>query len=42
MAPSADAATDAYLHLPLSVVTKVDVGRLIRELEHYAAASTYE
>jgi hypothetical protein len=34
MAPSANAATnDQYLSLPLSIVTKVDVGRLIRELE---------
>lgn len=32
MAPNVD-ATDSYLHLPLSVVTKVDSGRLIRELE---------
>lgn len=35
MAPSAatDTSTDTYLHLPLSVVTKVDTGRLIRELD---------
>lgn len=34
MAPNASTApTDSYLRLPLSVVTKVDVGRLIRELE---------
>lgn len=33
MAPSQDAATDAYLSLPLSVATKVDVGRLMRELQ---------
>lgn len=34
MAPNAEAAsTDSYLHLPLSIVTKVDSGRLIRELE---------
>lgn len=34
MAPNASAqANDTYLHLPLSIVTKVDVGRLIRELD---------
>jgi len=32
MAPKA-AATDVYLQLPLSVVTKVDIGRLLREVE---------
>lgn len=33
MAPKADAPNDQYLGLPLAVVTKVDVGRLARELE---------
>lgn len=38
MAPNASiATTDTYLHLPLSVVTKVDAGRLIRELEQIDA-----
>ena len=35
MAPNAAATTqnDAYLQFPLSVVTKVDVGRMVREME---------
>lgn len=33
MAPNAGTATDAYLSLPLNVATKVDVGRLLRELQ---------
>lgn len=35
MAPNAAAPTsaDSILHFPLSVVTKVDIGRLVRELE---------
>lgn len=34
MAPNNGAVTtDSYLHLPLSVVSKVDVGRLLREVE---------
>lgn len=34
MAPkNPDASTDSYMHFPLSVVTKVDVGRLLREVE---------
>ncbi len=34
MAPNAGTQeTDSYLHLPLSIVTKVDAGRLIRELD---------
>lgn len=37
MAPNANVATDTYLHLPLSIVTKVDVGRLIRELDQIDA-----
>jgi hypothetical protein len=37
MAPNANTATDSYLHLPLSIVTKIDVGRLIRELDQIDA-----
>lgn len=33
MAPKQDAPTDVYLSLPLSVATKMDVGRLMRELQ---------
>lgn len=33
MAPNTSEATDSYLHLPLSVVGKIDVGRLYREVE---------
>lgn len=34
MAPSAEMqTTDSYLHFPISVVTKVDVGRLAREVD---------
>lgn len=33
MAPNQDSATDSYLSLPISVATKVDVGRLMRELQ---------
>lgn len=33
MAPSSGAQTDSYLHLPLSVVGRVDIGRLLREVE---------
>ncbi len=34
MAPKNEAlTTDSYLHLPIAVVTKVDIGRLLREME---------
>ena len=33
MAPNSQTVTDSYLHIPLSVVTKVDIGRLLREME---------
>lgn len=33
MAPKHEASSDAYLSLPLTVATKMDVGRLLRELQ---------
>lgn len=33
MAPNSEQSNDTFLKLPLSVVTKVDVGRLYREVE---------
>lgn len=33
MAPNQESVNDSYLSLPISVATKVDVGRLMRELQ---------